>query len=327
MSPEAAPPLAALAGAAVAFAASHALAPVALRWRFVDPPGPRKLHAAPVPLVGGAALLLAALAGFVASAWFGGTGTAGRGLPLAALALPLATLAIGALDDAHGKTMRPAVKALLTLAALAACLAGAGVGFGASLLAIAPLFALVHATNTIDHVDGLCAGTAALALLDAAAAALLLGDAELAIRLAALGGGALGFLFLNFPRARVFLGDSGTLLLGGVLAALWLHWRRPEVFLLATVPLADFLSVAWLRVRAGAKPWIGDRRHVTHRLVASGVPQTRAVLALLCLQAAAASVGAWLLAHPLPLATAVAVAAGGIVLVALVFAGLAPEHA
>src|SRR6185295_8434988 len=99
----------------------------------------------------------------------------------------------------------------------------------------------------------------------------------------------------------------GTLLLGGVLAGLWLHWRRPEVFLLATVPLADFLSVAWLRVRAGVRPWIGDRRHVTHRLIESGVSPTRAVLALICLQAPAAITGAWLLAHPLPIATATAV--------------------
>src|SRR5262249_21615032 len=214
-------------------------------------------------------------------------------------ALPLATMAIGILDDARGKSLRPGTKALLTLVALAAALADARVGVGASLLAIAPLFALVHATNTIDHVDGLCAGTAALALLDASAAAHLLGEPALAIRLGALGGGALGFLFLNFPRARVCLGAGGPLLLGGVLAALWLHWRRPEVFLLATVPLADFVSVAWLRVRAGARPWIGDRRHVTHRLMASGVSPTRAVLALLCVQAAAASTGAWLLVHPL----------------------------
>src|SRR5262249_20835359 len=204
-------------------------------------------------------------------------------------ALPLATMAIGILDDARGKSLRPVTKALLTLVALAAALVDAQVGAVAALLAIAPLFALVHATNTIDHVDGLCAGSAALALLDASAAAQLQGEPALAIRLGALGGGALGFLFLNFPRARVFLGDSGTLLLGGVLAALWLHWRRPEVFLLATVPLADFLSVAWLRVRAGARPWIGDRRHVTHRLIASGVAPTRAVLALLCLQAPAPS--------------------------------------
>ena len=97
--------------------------------------------------------------------------------------------------------------------------------------------------------------------------------------------------------------------------------------MLACVPLADFLSVAWLRVRAGVRPWIGDRRHVTHRLIASGVSPTRAVLALLCVQAAAASAGAWLLSHPLPLSAATAVAATVVVLVALAFAGLAREHA
>jgi len=141
--------------------------------------------------------------------------------------------------------------------------------------------------------------------------------------LSALGGGALGFLFLNFPRAQVFLGDSGTLLLGGCLAGLWLHWRRPEVFLLATVPLADFLSVAWLRVRAGERPWNADRRHVTHRLIAGGVSPTRAVLALLCLQAAAAATGAWLLAHPMALTTATAITAGAIGVVALSFCAIA----
>jgi UDP-GlcNAc:undecaprenyl-phosphate/decaprenyl-phosphate GlcNAc-1-phosphate transferase len=193
--------------------------------------------------------------------------------------------------------------------------------------ALAALFALVHATNTVDHVDGLCAGSSALALVAAAAAAAQLGEAELSLRVFALAGGAGGFLFLNFPRARLFLGDGGTLLLGGCLAWLWLHWRRPEVFLFATVPLADFISVAWLRARGGGVPWIGDRRHVTHRLIARGVTPTRAVLALLALQAAAATGGGWLLAHPMALAAATATTAAAILLVALAFLGVAPEAA
>lgn len=318
--------VAAGAGAAIAVAAAQLLTPLARRIGLVDPPGERKLQSEPVPLVGGMALLLAALSGAV-------TSRLGRPeIPLPELVangaagwLPLATLAVGLLDDRGGKSLSPARKALLTLAALALALAGGGLGFFGFVAALFALFALVHATNTIDHVDGLCAGSSALALFAAGAAAARLGEAELSLRILALAGGTGGFLFLNFPRARVFLGDGGTLLLGGCLAWLWLHWRRPEVFLLATVPLADFLSVAWLRVRGGGLPWIGDRRHVTHRLIARGVSPTRAVLALLVLQAAAAACGGWMLSHPTSLATATAATAGAIAVVALAFLGVAPE--
>ena len=334
MTPAAAALVAAGGGAAIAVAAAKLLTPLARRLGFVDPPGERKLQSEPVPLVGGAALLLAALFGFV-------MGRLGRpAVPVddvatsatgsgAALWLPLATLAVGWLDDRSGKRLSAGWKALLTLIALAlaVALAGGGLGFAGFAAALAALFALVHATNTVDHVDGLCAGSCALALIAAAAAAAQLGEAELSLRILALAGGTGGFLFLNFPRARLFLGDGGTLLLGGCLAWLWLHWRRPEVFLLATVPLADFLSVAWLRVRSGGLPWIGDRRHVTHRLIARGISPARAVLALLVLQAAAATCGGWLLAHPMALATATAATAGAILLVALAFLGVAPESA
>jgi UDP-GlcNAc:undecaprenyl-phosphate GlcNAc-1-phosphate transferase len=323
--------VAAIVGGVVAQVAARVSIPFARRFGFVDPPGARKLQLAPVPLVGGVALLLAALSGF-ATSHFTRTAdaTPSAGANAAGLWLPLATMAVGLLDDRSGKRLSAGVKALLTLVALAVALASVGFGgvsggvlaFTAALVA---LFALVHATNTIDHADGICAGCCALALFAAAAAAAQRDETELALRIVALAGGAAGFLFLNFPRARVFLGDSGTLLLGGCLAWLWLHWQRPEVFLLATVPLADFTSVAWLRVRAGGLPWLGDRRHVTHRLMARGHSPARAVLALLCLQAAAVVSGGWLLAHPLPLATATAITGGAIAIVALAFLGIAPE--
>jgi UDP-GlcNAc:undecaprenyl-phosphate GlcNAc-1-phosphate transferase len=321
--------VAAAVGAAVAVAAARLVTPLARRSGLVDPPGGRKLQSEPVPLVGGVALLLAGLSALL-------TGRLARPtIPPAELVasgaatwLPLAMMAVGILDDRSGKRLSAGWKAVLTLIALATALASGGgsglLAFGAALVA---LFALVHATNTIDHVDGLCAGCSALALFAAGAAAAALGEDELCVRILALAGGAAGFLFLNFPRARVFLGDGGTLLLGGCLAWLWLHWRRPEVFLLATVPLADFLSVAWLRARSGGAPWIGDRRHVTHRLIARGATPTRAVLALLALQAAAATGGGWLLAHPIAVGAATAVTAAALLAVALAFLGVAPESA
>jgi UDP-GlcNAc:undecaprenyl-phosphate GlcNAc-1-phosphate transferase len=317
---------AAFTGAVVAVVSAHLLTPLARRFGFVDPPGARKLQLAPVPLVGGVAILAACLSAFATRRLLAAPANV---VDLASLWLPLATMAVGLLDDRSQKTLSPGWKGLLTLAALAVALALAPAGgrsWFASGIALVALFALVHATNTIDHVDGLCAGCCALALFAAAGAAIQREEPGLAPWLAALGGGALGFLFLNFPRARVFLGDSGTLLLGGCLAWLWLHWQRPEVFLLATVPLADFLSVAWLRVRAGGLPWLGDRRHVTHRLIARGHSPTRAVLALLALQAAAAVCGGWLLAHPLPIATATATTGLALALVALAFVGVAPPE-
>ena len=268
--------------------AARALERPGARAGLLDRPGGRKLHERPIPLVGGIALLIGAATcvGVAALLRSDRLGTFDRRL----LLVPLGGFAIGLVDDLLGKRTSAPRKAaatalLLAFAAPPALAAGERIGWSCA------AFVALHAMNTVDHANGLAGLSAAIGAAALALAAAATGGG-LALPAAAIAGAAAGFLFLNFPRARVFLGDSGTLLLGGALAALLLEQRRPELLLLAAVPLADLLTVAWLRARAGARPWVGDRRHVTHRLVERGVGEARAVTLLAAVQVACSAAAA-----------------------------------
>jgi UDP-GlcNAc:undecaprenyl-phosphate GlcNAc-1-phosphate transferase len=102
-------------------------------------------------------------------------------------------------------------------------------------------------------------------------------------------GALLGFLPYNFPRARAFLGDSGSHLVGYLLAVLAIlpHFytpKQPRTFavlsplLVLAVPLGDLVWVVLLRWRKGKPFYVGDTNHLSHRLVQLGLTQTRAVL-------------------------------------------------
>jgi UDP-N-acetylmuramyl pentapeptide phosphotransferase/UDP-N-acetylglucosamine-1-phosphate transferase len=321
-------------GLAAYFAALAAALLVAWRLararRFpLDPPGERKLQPWPVPLVGGSAILAGTAIG-----WWLAESLSGRDPRHAfehgrwrVLVPALGGFLVGLYDDAKGKRLSAAMKALGTVAVL---LVARPVGEPtASWLAWLPIaFVALHATNTVDHAHGL-AGFVALIGGIAVAASVALGsrppDSTSHAALAVAGASA-GFLFLNFPRGRVFLGDSGTLMLGGWLAALLLHSRRPELLLLAAVPIADLASVSLLRLRLGARPWVGDRRHVTHRLTARGGSEARAVLQLAAVQAACSTLAAWMLADRRAPAAAWGTTLGVIAALAVGMLWLAPHR-
>jgi UDP-GlcNAc:undecaprenyl-phosphate GlcNAc-1-phosphate transferase len=317
-------PVAGAIGAVVAFAVTsvvaRALATRAQRLALVDPPSERKLQSRPMPLVGGLAIVagvgvgaavVLALDGWLVAARFRDSLSAGAaGVAMVAtipgwVGLPLCGLLLGLVDDRGGKRLSASMKAIATLCFLVAdewwrrsAAGGSRSSFLDSASWVVVAWFVLHATNTVDHVDGLCGsivfvGAVAVTLLRAAGPWPRVGDAESeAVFSAPFVGALAAFLLLNFPRARVFLGDGGTLLLGGAFATWLLHERRPELLLFVAVPLADLASVAAIRVAVGARPWVGDRRHVTHRLVERGVAPARAVLALAALQAACTAVGA-----------------------------------
>jgi UDP-GlcNAc:undecaprenyl-phosphate GlcNAc-1-phosphate transferase len=263
--------LAFLMGSLVAAATLRLLAPRAARLRLLDRPHGRKQHPHPVPMLGGIALTLGLATSLL---W---TAAATHLWPL------LLFLAIGLLDDCGGKTMRAAVKGVATLAVL--------VFFQWSLdgeLQGAPVllaFLVLHSFNTSDNVNGLSGGIAlvgALGLWIASTLGLTEGVAPLTC--ASLSGALLTFLVLNYPRGRVFLGDSGSLVLGGWFACIFLEQRHPALLLICALPLADLLTVAYLRWRAGGRPWRGDRRHVSHRLARIGCGESWAAAYLVLAQ-------------------------------------------
>jgi UDP-GlcNAc:undecaprenyl-phosphate/decaprenyl-phosphate GlcNAc-1-phosphate transferase len=147
---------------------------------------------------------------------------------------------------------------------------------------------VTNAFNLIDGLDGLATGVALVALVTVSLAALQLGNIEVAVVCAALVGALLGFLRYNFNPARIFLGDSGSLLVGFLLAVLSVHGSlKSTTAVLTVVPLAALalplldtaLAVGrrWLR---GVPLFGPDARHIHHQLLASGWSHRGTVLAL-----------------------------------------------
>jgi len=215
----------------------------------------RKLQRGPVPRVGGIALALGLGGLWYARAW----------TPVTPLALG-AAFAVGLADDLAPRGLPRGLK--FALEGLACALfAWEAPGSGALAFALAAL-ALASA-NTFDNADGALAS---------------LGCAALAPQLAALLGGFLPWNLLlrrDASRPLAYLGDSGSHLLAFLLLA------DPRSALILVLPLLDLVRLAWVRWRAGSRPWIGDRRHLAHRLQARGLQPIPVAVLLLAIAAPA----------------------------------------
>ncbi len=184
------------------------------------------------------------------------------------------------------------------------------------------IVAIVNAFNFLDNMDGLSAGVAAIAAALLAIVMLSTPDPVsqlpqlfVAGFLFLLVGSLLGFLILNRPPARIFMGDAGSYFIGFSLAVMTIlatfsggglprHAILAPLCVLA-VPLYDMLSVIVIRLRAGRSPFEGDTNHFSHRLVALGLSPAQAVLTIY-LTTATCGLGALLL-HQVDLAGAVVV--------------------
>ena len=219
------------------------------------------------------------------------------------------------------------------LAALDDWLPG-GVGYAAS-VAVSVLWVVViaNAMNMLDNMDGLSGGVGAIAAGVFLAANLLNGQWFIAALAAGLLGATLGFLVFNFPRAKLFMGDGGSLVLGLTLAVIALRttyfdpsdrvltsasdrWYGVLMPLLVlAVPLYDFVSVVGLRLWQGRHPFVGDRQHFSHRIEQRGFSRTAAVV-MIWLIAAATGMGGVILGR-LEAWQAVVVAGQSVALIAL----------
>jgi UDP-GlcNAc:undecaprenyl-phosphate GlcNAc-1-phosphate transferase len=150
------------------------------------------------------------------------------------------------------------------------------------------LVACTNAVNLIDGLDGLAAGIALMATMTTLAASLISGHIELTIATAPLAGALIGFLVFNFNPASIFLGDSGSLVLGFLLGCYSVLWSSKSATLVGmaapiialSVPLLDTtLAIArrFLRAQPIFQP---DRAHIHHRLLARGLTHRRTVLVL-----------------------------------------------
>jgi UDP-GlcNAc:undecaprenyl-phosphate/decaprenyl-phosphate GlcNAc-1-phosphate transferase len=260
----------------------------------VVPPRPDRWHTTPTPTMGGVAIVAGTLGAFVMVAIRPDL----VGPPADWLPVPLAAFAmfvVGVLDDRL--QLSPLAKLVSSLAIGAFLVfALAGVGAEDALPSVYTLVAAVwfagicHAMNLLDNMDGLAAGVGLIAA--AFLAALLPGylGPTLVVLLTALAGSLLGFLYWNRSRARLFMGDCGSLFIGAMLGAASLVpvYNAPLAFinpavivvLILIVPLFDTAFVLVLRRLAGLKATKGGTDHVSHRLVSLGFSERSAVRTL-----------------------------------------------
>jgi UDP-GlcNAc:undecaprenyl-phosphate/decaprenyl-phosphate GlcNAc-1-phosphate transferase len=288
----------------VAFAIAVVLTPVArwagLRTGIVDRAGddPLKVHPEPVSVLGGVAVIAAAL---VAAAF------AERlsGWVLGAVALALAT---GIVDDIL--RLPPTVRVLLQVASGVMLVAGGldlevlgAVGAVGTVLLV---LACGNAVNLIDGQDGLAGGVAAIGALGLAAVAAWEGQEAVAALGLALGGGLLGFLVWNRPPARIFLGNGGAYAVGTFLAVLatavasggWTEFLAAGACLGVLVFELAFTVVR--RVGERATVFGGDRLHSYDLLTALLGSRTRATVAFWAVGLAAAGLALAVARAPLP---------------------------
>jgi UDP-N-acetylmuramyl pentapeptide phosphotransferase/UDP-N-acetylglucosamine-1-phosphate transferase len=248
------------------------------RWaaRLADHPNERSLHTRPTPRLGGLAIMVAALpvaaflAPALASAW-----ALAACLALVSLADDFRSLPIAVRLPAH---FTAAAIVLVVLAPPAFPLAAVG-------LCVLAIAWMTNLYNFMDGADGLAGGMSVIGFAAYALAAHAGGAMGLALGSAALASAALGFLVLNFPPARVFMGDAGSIPLGFLAAALGLQglwagaWPAWFPVLVFSPFIVDASVTIARRLARGERVWIAHRQHAYQRLVLSGWSARRLALA------------------------------------------------
>ncbi|MDZ7291140.1 MAG: undecaprenyl/decaprenyl-phosphate alpha-N-acetylglucosaminyl 1-phosphate transferase [candidate division KSB1 bacterium] len=288
---------------------------LAFHLNMIDQPEGRKAHDRPTPLLGGLAIYtafsLALLVQIIAylllrnSLWFSNY------FPFLAIqfrhfteVLPqLLAMGIGAtmmvilglIDDYRGMGFSYKIKFVFQImAAGILVVAGIRTDFMPSILlnsivTVAWVVGITNAFNLLDNMDGLSAGIAGIAAAIFFVITAAQGQVFSAMIFSLFLGATLGFLLHNFYPAKIFMGDTGSLFLGYVLAALSItsSYVVPQSInllpvltplLILSLPIFDTLSVMIIRYRERRPLFIGDRRHFSHRLVELGMSQRGAVI-------------------------------------------------
>jgi UDP-GlcNAc:undecaprenyl-phosphate GlcNAc-1-phosphate transferase len=264
----------------------------------------RKAHGKPVPRLGGIAIVFAFNAPLVALLFV--NSEVGRRFwehPEKALGLVgggIAIAALGVWDDLRGANARTKFLVQFCVGAVMYWLGfrvdwignpfGAPIQLGWFSLPFTMLWiaGVINAMNLIDGLDGLAGGVALVAVSTTLAIAALNGQPLMVLFAAALAGAVLGFLFYNFNPASIFMGDTGSMFLGFVLATTAIQTNQKSSTTVAIavpiialgVPIADTLLAMLRRAARGAPIFSADRGHIHHRLLASGLSHRQAVLAL-----------------------------------------------
>ena len=297
--------LALAAAFVISFAATPVVRSFAKQVGAVDiPDNKRHIHTHPIPRMGGLAIFL----GFLLSVLlFANITPQVRGILLGAILI----VVVGAIDDVLN--LNAWLKFCVQIvAAVIAVLSGViinvvsnpllitgeqaiTVGILAVPVTILWIVGVTNSVNLIDGLDGLACGVSAIASLSMLVVSMLVSDANsnVAVILAALCGGCLGFIPYNLNPAKIFMGDTGALLLGYVLATAsvigMFKFYAIVTFILPVlalaVPLSDTIFAFTRRILRGQSPFHADRGHFHHKLLDMGLSQKQAVAVLYAVSA------------------------------------------
>lgn len=290
--------LAILVAFAVSFAATPPVKKFAEKVGAIDvPKDSRRVHTHPIPRMGGLAIFIGFIIGIIL---FADITRQLRGILLGSVII----VACGAVDDVT--PLRAWVKLLVQiLAAVVAVSNGVVVEvfmnpnifaenealiLGALSIPVTIIWivGITNSVNLIDGLDGLAVGVSTISSVTMFVVALLVSESNVAVVLAALMGACLGFLPYNRNPAKIFMGDTGALLLGYVLATVsvvgMFKFYAVVTFvvpiLALALPLFDTICAFFRRLLKGQSPMHADRGHLHHRLIDMGLSQKQAVAVL-----------------------------------------------
>lgn len=261
------------------------------KFSLYDMPGARKEHSSPIPTMGGIAVMAGMMMALIL--WF----PFSKGVEQICFFFSIAVLfGLGIVDDLKDLSAKYKFIVQVGLAALIA-LSGIRITsfdglFGITELplsaqytfTILAIVGITNAFNLIDGIDGLAGGLGFMSLVTLGLFLTMSGDSNTALVAFALAGGIFAFLYFNFNPAKIFMGDTGSLVLGFVIAVLSVRLMQVNVFTtnsvlpnvpvfvlgIVFIPVFDTLRVFALRIWKGRSPFVADKTHIHHLLTNQG---------------------------------------------------------
>ena len=292
-----------LVSALVALISTPVVRSLAFRIGAVDvPKDNRRMHDHPIPRMGGLAIFF----GFILSVlvFLPLTSTL-RGMLLGSVIIVI----LGIADDIFALPAMPKFIVQI-ISALVAVLSGNRIDFlsNPNIFSKEPFWELgwlsipitvlwivgiTNAVNLIDGLDGLACGVSTISSMTLLVIALIVSEPDVAILMAALAGGCIGFLPYNLNPAKIFMGDTGATFLGFILATVSIQGlfkfyaiiSFAVPFLMLGLPIFDTCFAILRRVARGQSPMSPDRGHIHHRLIDMGFSQKQAVAVLYIISA------------------------------------------
>ena len=289
--------------AIVSFITTPVVRTLAFRVGAVDiPRDSRRMHHHPIPRMGGLAIFF----GFLLSALvFVPLDTPLRGMLLGAVIIVI----LGILDDIYALPAMPKFLVQIVAATVAVLMGNEieilsnpnifssnpywDLGILSVPISVFWIVGITNAVNLIDGLDGLACGVSTISSMTMLVIALTVAEADVALLMAALAGGCIGFLPYNLNPAKIFMGDTGSTFLGFILATVSIEGLFKSYaiisfavpFLMLGLPIFDTCFAILRRISHGQSPMAPDRGHIHHRLIDMGFNQKQAVAVLYVISA------------------------------------------